>query len=110
MTIAFNLKREHFRRRARKPEAPLELDGSRDPSVEPTPIAMSEDSYRVQTALAKLSEDQRQVIVLHWFSELSFKEIAEVVGASVSAVKVRAHRGLQRHASNLVFGYGVTTG
>jgi RNA polymerase sigma factor (sigma-70 family) len=93
MTIAFNLRREHFRRKGRRPEHALELDGVRDPAVEPTPISMSDSAFRVREALKHLNEDQREVITLHWFSELSFKEIADVVGASVSAVKVRAHRG-----------------
>jgi DNA-directed RNA polymerase specialized sigma24 family protein len=43
-----------------------------------------------------LPADQREVIELHWFDELEFPEVAQVVGASVSAVKVRAHRGYVR--------------
>ena len=30
---------------------------------------------------------------MHWFEGMSFPEVAEIVGASLSAVKVRAHRG-----------------
>ena len=37
--------------------------------------------------------DQAEVIALHWLDGLSFPEVAEVVGATLSAVKVRAHRG-----------------
>ena len=33
---------------------------------------------------------------MHWFLGLPFPEIARVVGASVPAVKVRAHRGYAR--------------
>jgi DNA-directed RNA polymerase specialized sigma24 family protein len=40
-----------------------------------------------------LNRDQREVIELHWFDGLSFAEVGAVVGASVAAVKVRAHRG-----------------
>jgi RNA polymerase sigma-70 factor (ECF subfamily) len=36
------------------------------------------------------------VIELHWIQGHPFSEVAEMVGASVSAVKVRAHRGYQR--------------
>jgi hypothetical protein len=43
-----------------------------------------------------LPADQREVIELHWFDGLEFPEVAQVVGASVSAVKVRAHRGYVR--------------
>ena len=97
MTIALNLKREHFRRKARRPEAPLELDGRRDPVADPPRVAERHDARRhVELALSQLSEGQREVIVLHWFGGLSFPEVAEVVGASTTAVKVRAHRGYER--------------
>ncbi len=47
----------------------------------------------VRDALARLPEVQREAIVLHRFAGFSFSEIAEVVGVSESAAKVRAHRG-----------------
>jgi RNA polymerase sigma-70 factor (ECF subfamily) len=47
----------------------------------------------VRFALERLPEAQREVIALHWFGGVPLPEVAEVVGASLSAVKVRAHRG-----------------
>lgn len=94
MTIALNLKREYFRRRARRPESPLEIDGRQDPvAASPRILERRHARTQVERALDELPEGQREVIVLHWFGGLSFKEVAEVVGASLSAVKVRAHRG-----------------
>ena len=95
MTIAFNLKREYFRRKGRRPEAPLELDGRRDPAVIPRIDEQHDAVTQVQRGLAALNASQREVIELHWFAGLSFPEVAVAVGASVSAVKVRAHRGYQ---------------
>jgi RNA polymerase sigma-70 factor (ECF subfamily) len=92
-TIALNLKREHFRRLKRRPEAPLELDGRADPAVPPVSPERAENERAVRRALDQLPADHREVIVLHWFEGLSFPEVSAVVGASVSAVKVRAHRG-----------------
>ena len=92
-TIALNLKREHFRRQNRRPEAPLELDGRTDPAVLPHDITRDEVDRSVRRAVDQLPADHREVIVLHWFEGLSFPEISEIVGASLSAVKVRAHRG-----------------
>ena len=92
-TIAFNLKREHFRRTKRRPESPLELDGRADPAVPPRGQEQSDARRVLVAALEKLPEDQREVIALHWFEGFSFPEVSELVGASVSAVKVRAHRG-----------------
>ena len=92
MTIAYNLKRELYRRRKRRPEAPLEEE-PRDPEERRDPLERADDRARVRRALATLPDNQREAIELHWFEELSFAEVAEVLGCSVSAVKVRAHRG-----------------
>jgi RNA polymerase sigma factor (sigma-70 family) len=92
-TIALNLKREHFRRLRRRPEAPLELDGRNDPATPPVSPERAENERAVRGALDQLPPDHREVIVLHWFEGLSFPEVSAIVGASVSAVKVRAHRG-----------------
>ena len=53
-------------------------------------------SRAVQTALAQLPEGQRLPILMHRFEGLGFSEIAEVMGLSETAVKVRAHRGYAR--------------
>ncbi|HHO54278.1 MAG TPA: sigma-70 family RNA polymerase sigma factor [Deltaproteobacteria bacterium] len=102
MTIALNLKREHFRRKLRRPEVSLELDGRMDPPAEPGWIAERHDARRqIELALASLPEKHREAIVLHWFAGLSFPEVAEIVGASLSAVKVRAHRGYKLMKSTI---------
>jgi RNA polymerase sigma-70 factor (ECF subfamily) len=92
-TIALNLKREHFRRGKRRRETSLEQEGVPEPAVAPRGQERSDAARELRPALAALPEDQRQVIELHWFGGLSFPEVAETVGATVSAVKVRAHRG-----------------
>ena len=100
-TIAFNLKREYFRKKGRRPEAPLELDGRHDPAVGPHDPLRGERAQQVRTAVAALPAGQREVIELHWFEGLPFAEVAELVGATVTAVKVRAHRGYERMRETL---------
>jgi RNA polymerase sigma-70 factor (ECF subfamily) len=95
-TIAMNLKREYFRRRKRRPEHPLETETGPEPAVGPRGAAQVEARRTLARALLDLPADQRQVIELHWLDGLEFPEVAQVVGASVSAVKVRAHRGYVR--------------
>lgn len=50
----------------------------------------------VRRALATLPENQREAILLHRFEGMTFGEIALALGASESAVKVRAHRGYEK--------------
>jgi RNA polymerase sigma-70 factor (ECF subfamily) len=92
VTIALNVVREHLRSRRRKPVTALEsdpADRSSPPSAGPE---VAEEAARLRAALADLPDAQREVVELHWFQGLSMAEIARAVGASVGAVKVRAHR------------------
>lgn len=95
-TIALNLKRGYFRRARRHPESPWETAAF----VEPSDDARSQDSAEarqtLRNVLARLPNDEREAIVLHWFGGLSFPEIAQTLGISTSSVKTRAHRGYER--------------
>jgi RNA polymerase sigma-70 factor, ECF subfamily len=51
---------------------------------------------RLGADLEQLPEGQRIPIVLHRFEGMGFAEIAESMGLTESAVKVRAHRGYAR--------------
>ena len=90
-TIAVNLLREHFRRIGRRREV-LDIDASSIPTATASPESAA-TATQVRNAVGALPEDQREAIALHWFEGFTFPEIAAMVGASVSAVKVRAHRG-----------------
>lgn len=99
-TIGMNCIREHFRKRGRRKEGPLEaVEETKLVSDAPT-LEDLEDAQvkreRVRLALAQLPDNQREVIEMHWFQGRPFEEVARMVGASLSAVKVRAHRGYTR--------------
>lgn len=55
-----------------------------------------EQKYQIQEALARLSEIDREVLVMHYLEELSFGEIAAVLGITPGAAKVRHFRALER--------------
>jgi RNA polymerase sigma-70 factor (ECF subfamily) len=93
-TIALNLRFQHFRERGRRRETTLDVSTmSSAEVVTDAPQDGVDDRQEVHQALTKLPADQRDVIVLHWLEGLSFAEVSRAVGASVNAVKVRAHRG-----------------
>lgn len=100
-TIALNLKRKHFRTVKRRPTTPLEVDVGGADAPPDRGLERSEDVERVREALGRLPAAQREVIELHWFEGLPFAEVASVVGISLSAAKVRAHRGYKRLREHL---------
>ena len=93
-TIASNVRREHFRRQSRKPETAYDPDRHGEPALGPD-VSTASDRV-VRRALEQLDASQREVVLLHWYEGLSFREIGEAVGASTSAVKVRAHRAYKK--------------
>lgn len=65
-----------------------------DPRETPEESASSHQmSDAVQKALNALSPEYREVIVLKHMEGLDYHEISQILGASVGALKVRAHRG-----------------
>jgi RNA polymerase sigma factor (sigma-70 family) len=95
-TIALNLKREHFRRRRRRPEVLGDLADERAAPGGAGAHEAFEAKRSLAWALARIPEENRAVIELHWFDGLSFAEIAQGLGIGAVAAKVRAHRGYQR--------------
>lgn len=67
--------------------------GESDPS---SAMQRAEDVDRLQWAIDQLPEAEREVVMLRHFSELSFREIAELMHTPLGTALARAHRGLGR--------------
>lgn len=93
-TIAVNVRRQHLRTGYRHPEIPWDQEVHGEPSTGPRTSTPSE--RLVRRALEQLPDGHREVILLHWYEGLSYGEIGEMVGATESAVKLRAHRAYER--------------
>jgi RNA polymerase sigma-70 factor (ECF subfamily) len=94
-TIAINVKRQHLRSLSRRREATLGDDVER---LADFAVAADSEGPRVDLValLAELPRGQRRVLELRLVEGLSFAHIAERLGASVAAVRVRAHRAYLR--------------
>ena len=57
---------------------------------------------KLQTQLDKLSEDTRELIVLRYYSQLSFEEIAKLRGEPVGTVLSKVHRGIKKLRQEMV--------
>ena len=72
-------------------------DALRDPARPADEVLVSEsDRKRVHVALKKLPEFYREVLIMRELEELSYREIADVVGVSVGTVMSRLSRGRAR--------------
>lgn len=79
-----------------------EADVVRRHSSRPDELAMSVEAFhRVGDALAQLPYEQREVILLHIHSGLTFREIARSQKMSIHTVQSRYRYGLQKLKSKL---------
>ena len=65
------------------------------PAPEPLPLEASQRARAVRRALDALPPNQRAVLQLHRFEQLSFTEIGAALGISAGAAKLRAFRAYQ---------------
>ncbi|MDD9966939.1 MAG: sigma-70 family RNA polymerase sigma factor [Myxococcales bacterium] len=98
MTIAMNYVRDQWRARKRRPPEET-LDNVRGPVAtddDPGKLEQKERAATVRRALSQLPENYREVLELYWFQDRSFAEIAEILGTTAGAARVRAHRASAR--------------
>jgi len=73
-----------------------------DPEPRPEEQAMNRDRERqIQRLLARLPDAHRLVIVLRYWHDMSYEEIAQITSTTESAVKSRLHRAREAMAEAL---------
>jgi RNA polymerase sigma-70 factor, ECF subfamily len=104
-TIARNLCLNEIRRRSRHPadsieeshaeheDQPRQQFEDKSSVAPPEKLLHGELAQKIEEALAELPENQRTAILLCRQEELSYEEIARVLGCSLSATKSLIHRG-----------------
>jgi len=100
MRIAHNLCVDHFRKVKRTPAIKtsddrdiFEVLNFTEDSAE-TKMMKRQSHDRVRRMLDLLPEDQREVIILRHYAELSFKEIAALTNCSINTALGRMRYGL----------------
>lgn len=89
---------DHFRRHQRAPLTtdPSDLHHHADDQPDAGHRAVhSDDRELLHHALNRLDREDREILLLSRFEELSFAEIASILECSIGAAKVRAHRALR---------------
>ena len=92
--ILVNVCRDRLRRRRKVRFIPLEPAHGR---VEPAdPFRQVLDRDELLRPLRLLPDDERLVVVLHFWSDLTLQAVADRVGCPIGTVKSRLHRALER--------------
>ena len=59
-------------------------------------LTEAENAIYLRNLLKELSQDIREVIILRIYEEMKFKDIAKIMGCSVSTAKSRFRLGIDR--------------
>jgi len=94
--LARNAAADHFR----KWKNEIRSDGVTDERVDEEPTAgdnlvKAEQSDLLKRAMALLSAEKREVLILSRYQELKYEEIGAILDCPVGTVKARVHRALQ---------------
>jgi RNA polymerase sigma-70 factor (ECF subfamily) len=92
--IAHNKMVDHLRYQAKIKEQPLTEQTLEQNSIYQDAVEGTLVRERLKSVLKNLTEDQRQVILLKYFSDLSNADVAGIIGKSEGAVKALQHRAL----------------
>jgi len=95
--IAANACRDRLRRTTRRPTVPLDaVSEAPEPGI-PVDLRLVERQRRdaVRRALSRLSDEQREVLVLARYHGLPYAEIARSLSISEGAVKTRIFRAME---------------
>lgn len=100
MRIAHNLCVDHFRRVKRRPAIKtsddrdiFEVLNFSEPGADEK-MVQAQSNSRVRKLLDMLPQDQKEVIIMRHFAELSFKEIAKITDCSINTALGRMRYGL----------------
>jgi RNA polymerase sigma-70 factor (ECF subfamily) len=94
-TLTRNLALDALRRRSTREDA-LQRFADESPGWFLPAADTEETRDQITTALAALPEEQRSVIHLHVWEELSFREIGELLGLPTQTVASRYRYGLEK--------------
>ena len=107
-TISLNIIRNHLKknstrrrddfRQGEKISGTGEFDDKRFTSQESQVIdeGRKEREEKLESCLQKLSPELRELMILRFYQGLPFEAIAEITGLSLSAIKMRVYRGLEK--------------
>jgi RNA polymerase sigma-70 factor (ECF subfamily) len=99
-TIALNVVRNHHRGRRSPLDGASQItpdfpDNHSGPKPEEL-MQRKQASEALFNCIQRLPAQQKEAVVLRYYQELSFEEVAEILVINLSTAKMRVYRGLQR--------------
>ncbi len=94
LRIAHNLGVSHLRAKRETSQVHEGIIDDKLPRDPEWAYAQTAEEEMVRQAILGLREEQRQVILLRFIEDLDYREVADIIGKSVAAIRVIQHRAL----------------
>ncbi|MCM1143858.1 MAG: RNA polymerase sigma factor [Blautia sp.] len=92
LIIARNLCYDFFRHK----KDVLSMEEIAETGEEDRGLKLAEEKMLLQEALMEIAPEQREVVILRIYEELSFREIAKMLGCNLSTAKSRYRLGIEK--------------
>ncbi|HEA30573.1 MAG TPA: RNA polymerase sigma factor [Leeuwenhoekiella sp.] len=90
--IARNLSSDYFNGR----KSNLSQEEIRNIPENETKQEIDEEVAKLRLVMQKLAPEDREVLVMSRFQEMKYSQIAEILGTTENAIKIKAHRALKK--------------
>jgi RNA polymerase sigma factor (sigma-70 family) len=94
--MARNIYADHLRQEGRSPARRGEPEEAAERAAAPEAGYTEEHYEKLDLALAQLSPEQREILVLSRYQGLKYAEISQIKDLSVAAIKVQVYRALRQ--------------
>ena len=95
--IARNVFSDHYQTVKNKYSGFVDVDKIKDDMADSAENEMQDEKEALlQRSMARLSEEQRELLVLTRFQHLKYEEVAELMDTTVANIKVKVHRAIIR--------------
>jgi RNA polymerase sigma-70 factor (ECF subfamily) len=95
-SLALNLIRNHLRKKNKYNKSSEELSAHLLADKNPSPETELIETQEISVYLLRLEDESRALLIMKFYQGLTFEEIAQITGKSLSAVKMRIYRGLEK--------------
>lgn len=94
-TIARNIFSTYYQKQKKERTNIIEDDKLNSELIESS-TNNKEEIEHLKVALLQLNNSDRELIVMHRYQGIKYEQIAEIIGSSENAVKVKVHRALKK--------------
>ena len=95
-TLALNLIRSHLRKKNKYNKSSEEVSALLLADKNHSPETELIETQEISVYLLRLDYESRALLIMKFQQGLTFEEIAQITGKSLSAVKMRIYRGLEK--------------